>query len=97
MNWEEVWKLLRNFRPELNRQIWYRCSILDYEAGAVFRDYDYSLCYPDEEKVHLADMRREVGDVIAQTQMLCCRMGWNYEEVENEGKKRVLEVIAGKR
>ena len=96
MEWSEVWKLVRNFKPHLNRQIWYRIGILAYEALNVQRDYIYSLADSENEACHVADMKRELGDVIAQTHMLCQRMGWDYKEVEEDGKKRILDVAIGR-
>jgi len=96
MEWGEVWKFIISFKPYLNRQIWYRINILAYEALNIQRDYIYSLADSENASSHIADMKRELGDVIAQTHMLCQRMDWDYKEVEEEGKKRILEVAAGK-
>jgi len=91
MEWEELWKMLR-VHPE-QRDISHRVRGIETEVGGVTKAQWLAEAHPSGSEAYYADMRKELGDLIAMARMLCFRMGWNYEEVEEEAKKELLNFI----
>ena len=91
LEWEEIWKMLR-VSPK-QREVSHRVRGIEHEAGKISTTQWYADAYPTKAVGYYAEMRKELGDLIAMVRMLCFRMGWNYEEIEGEAKKELLHFI----
>lgn len=91
MNWEEIWKLLR--QQPIQRDISHRIRAVEHETGRVTTAYWYACAYPDKAEGYMGEVRKELGDIIAMIRMLCQRMNWNYDEIELNGQKDLMKFI----
>jgi len=91
MNWEELYKLLS--RNPIQRDISHRVRGIEHEAGKITSAQWLASAHPSKANIYYTEMRKELGDLIAMTKMLCLRMGWSYEEVEKEGMLGLMNFI----
>lgn len=88
--YEEFWKLLRV--DPLQRDAFYRLSILTYQLGDVHKAVVYQHYYGSTGS-H-AELNIALADLIAQLHIFCLSQGLNYQKLEELGLKRLGEFTA---
>ncbi|RLG44766.1 MAG: hypothetical protein DRN81_03680 [Thermoproteota archaeon] len=83
--WDELWKLLRT--DPLQRDVFYRLSVLTYELGDVHKAVVYKHYYGDTG-TH-AELKVALADLFAQLYIFCLSQGLDVEELEKLGLKRL--------
>lgn len=69
-----------------------RLHIITKELGMVAYRYMMTERFPeDEKKLHMADLRVDLGDLLVQVKMLALDLGFEPEEVEELGLKHTRE------
>jgi NTP pyrophosphatase (non-canonical NTP hydrolase) len=72
-------KLAYNQSPERTSEI------MTYEATNVMHEIIHADVYPKLKTQHLDNARKELGDLITQTLLLCEQMNWDWNKVADEG------------
>jgi len=79
---------LKAYGEEPARKI---ADIICYESGDVLRDVIRIEDYPDIANLYLKQAQVSIGDVLAMSQLLCSKLGFNFDEVYKLGCERAIE------
>lgn len=68
-----------------------RMNILTYEWGNAVQRIYYSIRFPDDKEIYLKDAKLKLGEVLTMFQMLCQELGFDFEEVREQGLEHTKE------
>lgn len=66
-------------------------AVISYEAGDVLRDTIRIEDYPHMADLYKTQAKVSLGDVLAMSQLFCSMLGWDFDEVYEDGCQRAID------
>lgn len=68
-------------------------NILGYEYGDLLKCMVYARRHPSDADAYMIEAKITTSDMLAQIQTLCCRKGWDFDELVQLGAERMAEKL----
>lgn len=65
-------------------------NVLGYELGDLNKALTYMRFYPDYKVAYVGEGKAAMADLIAQAELICEMMGWDWEDLRALGDARFL-------